>query len=165
MIEDKYGYNALQLFASSSDLSYGEVHNHLVDNVCLAQFIRSSKMGLLKKEDVCDHCLVQALCLQNYFANPAALARTNGAGCLPLHYAAEYLPIQGFLLVFQCGIRYYSNKNGNRLMFQNDKDGKTPLHLACDKYPPHQSKELMDIVNLRRHYTSKCYGCIGNSSC
>mmetsp|Transcript_10465 Transcript_10465/g.11863 ORF Transcript_10465/g.11863 Transcript_10465/m.11863 type:complete len:135 (+) Transcript_10465:252-656(+) len=97
LIEDKYGYNALQLFASSSDVSYGEVHYHLVDNVCLAQFIRSSKMGLLKKEDVCDHCLVQALCLQNYFANPAALARTNGARCLPLHYAAEYLPIQGFL--------------------------------------------------------------------
>ena len=65
-------------------------------------------------------------------------------GDLPLHRAAIFCSIQGFRLVFDYGIHYYPIKKGINILFQTNRNGDTPIQLACKKFG---CDKVMNVIN------------------
>ena len=63
-----YNGHPLKGLVYSSNLSYGEEHNEIVDNVFLAKIMLLRQMSLLGKENIQEYELVHILCKEYYFA-------------------------------------------------------------------------------------------------
>ena len=142
--EDRNGYMkytgcsteiVLDLLMKSSDSSYGEEHNQIVDNVLLTQLVRLKQLNLLHPEDIRNYKLVDQVCDHGYYFaeqrfrfliewDPTLLLETvdSDYGRLPLHYAACKWSIQEFRIVFEYCIRYYPRTKGIALVFRKEEE-------------------------------------------
>jgi hypothetical protein len=143
--------NVLQsLMVSDFTEIHNRDHHEHIDDMYLQVLINLRQIGLLKKEDIQRHDLLNIIC--RFFAekrfrflvqwDPTALTQTNENRCIPLHFAAMQ-SIQVFWVVFEYGIRYYPKKKGICLLFKKDDDDDTPFQLACEKFG---YKEVMKVV-------------------
>ncbi|OEU05669.1 hypothetical protein FRACYDRAFT_258708 [Fragilariopsis cylindrus CCMP1102] len=85
--------------------------------------------------------------------DPTLLTRVNFAGEIPLHDVALTRSIQIFQLVFEYGIRYYPNKKGISLLFQEVFQEETYEYETYEYLTPFQSacasfgrNEVMRVV-------------------
>jgi hypothetical protein len=143
LCQDHDGGNVIQNL-----LYHDSFHTHNQDHreeYHLQVLIELRKMGLLKKKDIIRYDLLDLVCQQYYYFaekqfqflvewDPNSLWKNNRNGLLPLHHAALHRTMQGFQYVFEYGIRYYPNKKGINLLFQQDTFGCTPFQLACEDH-------------------------------
>jgi hypothetical protein len=156
---DYNGNYALRpLLTGAKHISLGEEYHQLVDGKCLQALIQLRRQGHLKKEEIQEYQILNELCYEDWdgFAekrfrfliewDPTALLNFGlPDNNLPLHIAALYCSIQGFRLVVEYGIlHYYPIKKGINILFQTNRDGDTPIKLACKTFGRDQ---VMDVIN------------------
>jgi hypothetical protein len=151
------------LITAGQTKSYDQQHPELVDDTCLLVMQKLRQMGLLKKEDIQSYGLLEQLWSNNVFPgkrsrfmiewDPTLLTRVNFAGEIPLHNVALTRSIQIFQLVFEYGIRYYPNKKGISLLFQEVFQEETYEYETYEYLTPFQSacasfgrNEVMRVV-------------------
>jgi len=134
-----------------------EEYNQHVDNICLTQLIRLRQLGLLKKEDIRGHKLIERICYNHaqVFAerrfqflfewNPIFVLQGDAGESFPLYVASFASPsIRLFQVMFGYGIRYYPHKTGIILLFtKSNVDYTTVFQRACRKYG---RDEVMKVV-------------------
>jgi hypothetical protein len=75
----------------------------------------------------------------------------DGTGAVPLHNVTHscYF-IQGFQLVFEYGIRYYPNKKGISLLFQQENNEHvTPFQVASESYGRDKVMRVVEETLIR----------------
>jgi hypothetical protein len=159
LCQDYFKNNVIQHLMRCDDSQIGsrdhrEEHHEAVDDRYLQVLIELRKIGLLKKEDIQRYNLLVLVCRQSdYFAekrfrflvewDPNSFWHTNKYGRLSLHSATLHCAMQGLQFVFEYGIRYFPEKKGINLIFQQDIFGDTPFQRACMK---HGRDKVMEVV-------------------
>jgi hypothetical protein len=140
-------------------------HHEPVDDKYLQVLIQLRKMDLFKKEDIQSFHLLEMLFYHDYYFSekrflflvewdPNSLLHANDDdGFLPLHVAARNASIRGFQIIFEYCIRYFPQKIGINLLFQEDYDiggNDTPFQYACDEFGHEQvMKVVEDALTIR----------------
>jgi hypothetical protein len=75
---------------------------------------------------------------------------------LPLYDALEYksFNIQGFQMVVEAGIKYFSKKKGITLLFRKPNYDSTPFVKACEKFGKEQVKMMIEDTCIRCYSSS-----------